>query len=319
MGNSLSGGEVQTKVVVIGAGPAGLGAAYRLQQYDSEDWLLIDAEESPGGFYGSATTPEGFRFDHSYQALQSRYEYFDKLLESLERRTGHEIFENIKVISAVLYQDQLVPYPIQNHLSSLPNPQKVDCASDLAVARLKKLLSNERLVAKSLNDYLVSEWGENLSNLFFRPYIYKSRAFPTEKMTHEWITQKIPNTDVIKMMDQLLSNRSSEDEGSTVRYPKQYGIGDLWDRVVRSLQTERVHFKTKVQQIDLENKKITTDNGTEIRYEHLISTIPFTSLLRLANREDNSFESSSTFVICLGIRGSNPHPKITGQNRVKRR
>ena len=53
--------------------------------------------------------------------------------------------------------------------------------------------------------------------------------------------------------------------GSTVRYPKQYGIGDLWDRVVRSLQTERVHFKTKVQQIDLENKKITTDNGTEIR------------------------------------------------------
>ena len=48
--------------LVVGAGPTGLGAATRLEQY-GEDWLLLDDQAVAGGLAGTDTTAEGFLFD----------------------------------------------------------------------------------------------------------------------------------------------------------------------------------------------------------------------------------------------------------------
>jgi ribulose 1,5-bisphosphate synthetase/thiazole synthase len=52
--------EISVDVLVIGAGPTGLGAAKRLHQIDGPSWLIVDSNETPGGLASTDTTPEGF-------------------------------------------------------------------------------------------------------------------------------------------------------------------------------------------------------------------------------------------------------------------
>ncbi|OQE19374.1 hypothetical protein PENFLA_c019G01973 [Penicillium flavigenum] len=67
-------------VLVIGAGPTGLGAAKRLQLVKSASWLIIDSNELPGGLASTDITPEGFLFDVGGHVIFSHYKYFDDCL-----------------------------------------------------------------------------------------------------------------------------------------------------------------------------------------------------------------------------------------------
>lgn len=55
--------EEKVDVLVIGAGPTGLGAAKRLNQLNVGSWLVVDAFSAPGGLASTDATPEGFLFD----------------------------------------------------------------------------------------------------------------------------------------------------------------------------------------------------------------------------------------------------------------
>ena len=57
--------------------------SFRLTQLKKDDWVLVDADKQPGGLAGSFKTPEGFRFDHGFMIIPTRYEFIAKLLEEL--------------------------------------------------------------------------------------------------------------------------------------------------------------------------------------------------------------------------------------------
>ena len=69
-------------IVIIGAGPTGLGAATRLHQLGKEDWLLLDAFQEAGGLACTDVTPEGFLYDMGGHVIFSHYDYFDQLIHS---------------------------------------------------------------------------------------------------------------------------------------------------------------------------------------------------------------------------------------------
>lgn len=52
--------NTEVDVLVIGAGPTGLGAAKRLQQIDGPSWMIVDSNQTPGGLASTDITPEGF-------------------------------------------------------------------------------------------------------------------------------------------------------------------------------------------------------------------------------------------------------------------
>ena len=76
-------------VLIVGAGPTGLGAATRLQQHGKTDWRLVDCFDEPGGLACTDVTPEGFLFDMGGHVIFSHYQYFDDLIDAAVRPPAH--------------------------------------------------------------------------------------------------------------------------------------------------------------------------------------------------------------------------------------
>ena len=66
-------------ILIIGAGPTGLGAATRLNQLGHHDWLIFDQNPYPGGLATTEETDQGFLFDMGGHVIFSHYDYFDQV------------------------------------------------------------------------------------------------------------------------------------------------------------------------------------------------------------------------------------------------
>jgi protoporphyrinogen oxidase len=82
-------------VLVVGAGPTGLGAASRLMQHGHPDWAIIDYFPEAGGLASTDVTPEGFLFDVGGHVIFSHYAYFDALIDTA-CGTGPEIWNELQ-------------------------------------------------------------------------------------------------------------------------------------------------------------------------------------------------------------------------------
>ena len=78
-------------ILIVGAGPTGLGAASRLWQRGHADWAMVDSFSDAGGLASTDVTPEGFLFDVGGHVIFSHYSYFDNLLDTA-CGTGPEIW-----------------------------------------------------------------------------------------------------------------------------------------------------------------------------------------------------------------------------------
>jgi phytoene dehydrogenase-like protein len=81
----------EVDVLIIGAGPTGLGAASRLWQKGHDNWAMIDSFPEAGGLASTDVTPEGFLFDVGGHVIFSHYSYFDNLLDTA-CGTGPEVW-----------------------------------------------------------------------------------------------------------------------------------------------------------------------------------------------------------------------------------
>ena len=89
-------------ILILGAGPTGLGAATRLKQHKFEDWLLVDSFNEAGGLACTDVTPEGFLYDMGGHVIFSHYDYFDQLIDTAVG-TGPEHWNILERVSYVRY------------------------------------------------------------------------------------------------------------------------------------------------------------------------------------------------------------------------
>ena len=68
-------------ILILGAGPTGLGAAYQCNKLGCDSWTLYEREEHVGGLSASFVDKQGFTWDVGGHVLFSHYDYFDKAVE----------------------------------------------------------------------------------------------------------------------------------------------------------------------------------------------------------------------------------------------
>ena len=115
------------RIVILGAGPTGLGAAYRLQELGYRDWEIYEADDHVGGLASSYVDEAGFTWDLGGHVMFSHYEYFDRLVD---RMLGED--HSVKLREAwVWMMGRYLPYPFQNNIRYLPKEAVWECVQGL--------------------------------------------------------------------------------------------------------------------------------------------------------------------------------------------
>ncbi|EEP82388.1 hypothetical protein UREG_07253 [Uncinocarpus reesii 1704] len=298
-------------VLVIGAGPTGLGAAKRLHQINGPSWMIIDANETPGGLASTDVTPEGFLYDVGGHVIFSHYKYFDDCID--EALPAEDDWYTHQRISYVRCKEQWVPYPFQNNISMLPKEEQVKCMDGMIDAALEARVANTK--PKTFDDWIVRMMGTGIADLFMRPYNFKVWAVPTTMMQCAWLGERVaaPNLKAVTTNVILQKTAGNWGPNATFRFPARGGTGGIWIAVANTLPKEKTRFGRHgaVTKVDAENKTVTLGDGSRVRYKRLVSTMAVDSLVeRMGNQElvdlCKGLFYSSTHVIGVGIRGERP-------------
>ncbi|CRG92599.1 hypothetical protein PISL3812_09662 [Talaromyces islandicus] len=307
----MSHPDISVDVLVIGAGPTGLGAAKRLNQIDGPSWLIVDSNETPGGLASTDVTPEGFLYDVGGHVIFSHYKYFDDCID--EALPKPDDWYTHQRISYVRCQGQWVPYPFQNNISMLPKEEQVRCIEGMIDAALEARVSNTK--PKDFDEWILRQMGVGLADLFMRPYNFKVWAVPTTKMQCSWLGERVAAPNVKAVTSNVIMNKTAGNWGpnATFRFPARGGTGGIWTAVADTLPKEKTRYGEhgKVTKVNASAKVVTLGDGTTVGYEKLVSTMAVDGLIEQLGDKDLIEDSkglfySTTHVIGVGIRGERP-------------
>ena len=303
------------KVLILGAGPTGLGAAYRLHQLGHDDWELWERGPLPGGLSASLIDPQGFTWDLGGHILFSHYPAFDALMDELLGPDGwlHHGRE-----SWVRIFGRWVPYPFQNNIHRLP--------PEAALACFKGLLDLDRDGAGADRDYpnfhelILGRLGKGIAEQFMLPYNFKVWAYPPEQLATGWIRERVAMPDLGRIAESIILGRDNTGWGpnNTFRFPKTGGTGAIWKALASRLPQDRLHYNREAAAIDPERRTVRSADGVTAGYDVLISTMPLTALAAMTGQEplrrvSSLLMSSAIHVIGLGLQGR-PSPEVAGKN-----
>ncbi|KAI9750718.1 MAG: hypothetical protein M1815_001653 [Lichina confinis] len=311
MGSATASPDISVDVLVIGAGPTGLGAAKRLNQSDGPSWLIVDANEIPGGLASTDVTPEGFLYDVGGHVIFSHYKYFDDCIdEALPREQDWYTHQRI---SYVRCKGLWVPYPFQNNISMLPKDEQVRCMDGMIDAALEARVASTK--PRDFDEWIVRMMGTGIADLFMRPYNFKVWAVPTTKMQCQWLGERVAAPDLKTVTKNVILQKTAGNWGpnATFRFPAHGGTGGIWIAVADTLPDEKKRFGARgaVSQVDATNNRVVMEDGAVINYGKLVSTMAVDSLVeRMADQElvnlSKDLYYSSTHVVGIGIRGERP-------------
>ncbi|KAK3943474.1 UDP-galactopyranose mutase [Diplogelasinospora grovesii] len=303
--------DIKVDVLVIGAGPTGLGAAKRLHHINGPSWLILDSNDKAGGLASTDVTPEGFLYDVGGHVIFSHYKYFDDCID--EALPKQDDWYTHQRISYVRYKGLWVPYPFQNNISMLPKDDQVACVEGMIDAAMECRVATTK--PKDFDEWILRMCGKGVADIFMRPYNYKVWAVPTTKMQCQWLGERVAAPDVKLVTRNVILNKTAGNWGpnATFRFPARDGTGGIWIAVSDTLPAEKKRYgkKGEVVKVDAEKKLVTLKNGTTIGYGKLVNTMAVDHLVeKMGNQEliklSKGLYYSSTHVIGVGIRGERP-------------
>jgi protoporphyrinogen oxidase len=225
------------RVVVIGAGPAGLTSAYELTKHGVP---VVVLEQDPVYVGGLARTAEhrGYRFDIGGHRFFSK----NQEIEDLWTEILADDMITCRRLSRIYYRGRYFDYPIAavNALVNLGLLEAARCALSYTWARLFPIPE-----ARTFETWARNRFGFRLYSIFFRTYTEKVWGVPTRQLSADWAAQRIKGLDLGQVIRQALwpcsGVRASGDVIKTLidrfRYPRR-GPGQLWERT-RDILLER--------------------------------------------------------------------------------
>jgi len=271
----------------MGAGPAGLTAAYELLKRDVPVTVL---EKDPRQVGGLARTVEhnGYRFDIGGHRFFSKNEEVEELWTEI---LGDEMLSRGR-LSRIYYRGRFFAYPIQafNALWNLGPLEAALCLASYVRARLRPVKD-----PKSLEEWVRNQFGWRLYSIFFKTYTEKVWGISTKELSADWAAQRIKSLDLwVVIRSALLPNRKPRRRGEIVttlidrfRYPR-LGPGQMWERVaeISAGQGHPVLLGRSVSRIEHVDGAVTAvvttgEGGEAERHEgtDFISSIPIRELV----------------------------------------
>jgi protoporphyrinogen oxidase len=275
--------------VVIGAGPAGLTAAYEISKRGGSSTIL-EGDDVVGGI-SRTVVRDGWRFDIG------GHRFFTKVPEV--EAFWHEILQPDEFLlrprsSRIYYRGKFYAYPIKplDALLKLGFIEAVRCALSFLWVRVRPPKD-----LTTLEGYVVANYGWRLYGHFFETYSEKVWGVPPSQISADWGAQRIKGMSlwsaVWEPFRAKFAGRRSKGAQITslieeFQYPK-FGPGMMWERCQELVEAQgsKVVFEapvTRITHADGRATAVTTRgaDGAESTYQadHVVSSMPFPALLR---------------------------------------
>lgn len=291
-------------LIIIGAGPTGLGAAHRCIELLGNVCLVLEASSHPGGLASSYLDAAGFTWDLGSHLQFSHYAYYDQVLDAA---LSADTWNHHQRSTWVWTHHRFIPYPFQLNLHYLPPQQMWECVQGL----LQRPVPQRQ--PENFGAWCNSVFGTAVTDMFMRPYNEKLWQCELDDMGAMWVAERVAAPDLQDVLRNLClqTNAAAWGPNATFRYPKSGGTGSIWKAVADRLPSECLQVNSPVQMIDPAAKVVTTANGEHIGYEFLLSTVPLPSLAGMLGhpaplKRVTSLRSTSTHIVGIGLRGKPP-------------
>ncbi len=284
-----------SKVVILGAGLAGLSAAYHLK----EDYEIFEKEKKIGGLCRSIHIDD-FIFDYGPHILFPKDEYVSRLIKRLLNNNLH-----IQSREAWIYHkssDVYTRFPFQSHLYGLPVSIVKDC-----ILGFFNTLKKKDKEPQNYEEWIIWNFGEGIAKHLMIPYANKIWTISPKKMNFEWVWNRVPRLS----MEELL-------EGALHDNPRLFGFNtEFWYPLHGGIEGLPFSFLTKVKNIKLEKEAIKVylgkkcvefSDGKKVFYEKLISTLPLPEITKCienvpkeVRRASQELKHNSVYCVNLGV------------------
>ncbi|HMM80903.1 MAG TPA: NAD(P)/FAD-dependent oxidoreductase [Pyrinomonadaceae bacterium] len=291
MTNSNSSKAENKKVVIIGAGPAGLTAAYQLCKEGVES-VVLEKDDVVGGI-SRTVNYKGYLFDIGGHRFFTKVKAVDDMWREV---LGEKKFLRRSRLSRIYYQKKFFFYPLKasNALLGLGIWNSIMMVLSYLRAQMFPV-KNE----STFEDWISNRFGKRLYHTFFKTYTEKVWGIPCDKISADWAAQRIKGLSLITTIKNALIPTEVKDKGEIIKtlidafdYPAK-GPGMMWEMVADSIQKDRSSLKMKsdVERIYWQQGRVTAleieHNGERevIEGTDFISSMPMQELVRKMSPE----------------------------------
>ncbi len=276
------------KAIVIGAGPAGLTAAYELTKH-GQSVVVLESDPQYVGGISRTVNYHGYRFDIGGHRFFSKSREVEDLWTEI---LGGDMLERPRS-SKIYYRGQFYSYPLKpmDALTKLGVVESALCVLSYFYAKV-----NPTRDPKSFEDWVANQFGQRLFRIFFKTYTEKVWGMSCREISADWAAQRIKGLSLgSAIKNALLPQRTPKDRKQVVktlidtfRYPRR-GPGMMWEACAEKVRRRggQVLLDRSVVACKFDSATTTWtitarafDGHTEqFQAEHIISSMPIRQLV----------------------------------------
>jgi protoporphyrinogen oxidase len=240
----------QGQVVIVGAGPAGLTAAYELSKNGVRS-VVVEQDATVGGI-SRTVSHHGYRFDLGGHRFFSKVPLINQIWEEI---LGDEFLTRPR-LSRIYFEGRFFHYPLQpiNALAGLGLTGAIGVLGSFLLAKF-----NPNPVEENFEQWVTNRFGKRLFDTFFKSYTEKVWGVSTKELSADWAAQRIRDLSLGRAIRHALFGERRGQITKTLidrfRYPR-FGPGQMWERcrdlvgekgsqIVMNAPVERVRWKGK--------------------------------------------------------------------------
>jgi len=275
------------KILIIGAGPAGLTAAWEAEKNGIKTTIL-ESDKVVGGISRTVNI-DGWRFDIGGHRFFTKVNEVNDLWNEI---LDEEDFLLRPRLSRIYYNKKFFNYPLKP-LNALKNLGILEAF--LCIFSYLKVKISPPKNQNSFEGWVAARFGWRLYNIFFKTYTEKVWGIKASEIGSDWASQRIKNLSLMKAILNSFKLNSSKENVTTLidefKYPK-YGPGMMWEQASEKLISKghKIYFNSKVTEIKKMNNAyvVITDDNSEFTATHIISSLPLAHLPKIISDAKNS-------------------------------
>ena len=282
------------EIAVIGAGISGLSAA-RLLEESGHAVTVLEGSGKPGGLIRCDVVSGGLFHRVGGHIFNTKIDRVAKWFWSQFDREKE--FIKAKRNAKILFEGQLLGYPIEDHLYELSPEMVKRIIHELMI--LEGRGYKAPFSYNNFEEFLVGNFGETLYQIYFKPYNQKIWHTDLAEISLEWLEGKLPMPNYREIISRNIT-REGETEmvHSSFYYPFTGGSQFIADRLAENLD---IRYGIRVAQIEASENKIRIEGSI---YDSMIYTSDIRLLHNLLNVNDEELESFLKSVSSLRSNGT---------------